>query len=46
VAPPGFLYTDKVERCLMVLFFGLVFPLALYLPGNFPTDALSYAWYN
>jgi len=38
VAPLDF-HTDKVEGCLMVLFFGLVF-FRCPPPGNFSSDAL------
>jgi len=43
VAPPWiFIYgTDKVERDLTVLFFGLVFTVAPLPPGNFSADALG-----
>jgi len=36
--------TDKVEGGLMVLFFGLVFPVDPP-PGNFSADAVGYLQY-
>jgi len=32
---------DKVEGSIMILFFGLVFPVAPFPPGNFSADALD-----
>jgi len=40
VAPLDFYSIDKVEGRLMVLFFGLVFPVAT--PVNFSADALVF----
>jgi len=36
--------TDKAERVLMVLFFGLVFSVFSLLPGNFFAVALNFYW--